>query len=115
MVIVLFEVTVKEDKMADYLGRAAALKGLLAQSEGFISAERFSSLATEGKLLSMSVWKDEESVEHWRNELDHRMSQKAGRMEDFVDYKITVAASLRSYTATERQEAPKDSNAYFEV
>ena len=43
--------------MDDYLKMAGSLKESLANAEGFIRAERFSSLATEGKLLSMSVWK----------------------------------------------------------
>lgn len=115
MIIVLFEVTLKTDKIADYLGRAAALKELLAQTPGFVSAERFSSLATEGKLLSMSIWEDEESVARWRNVLDHRMSQKEGREKLFESYKITVCSVLREYNDTDRAEAPKDSNAYFEV
>ena len=51
---------------------------------------RFSSLATEGKLLSMSVWENEECVSKWRNFAAHRMAQKHGRMNDFADYKITV-------------------------
>ena len=68
MVIVLFEVTVKPGKMEDYLKMAASLKDSIANAEGFIRSERFSSLSTEGKLLSLSVWKDEESVEKWRTE-----------------------------------------------
>ncbi len=39
------------------------LKPLSAGFEGFISAERFTSLNEEGKLLSMNVWKNEEAVE----------------------------------------------------
>ena len=114
-IIVLFEVSLKKEEMQDYLQQAAALKTLLINEEGFISAERFSSLTAEGKLLSMSIWRDEESVARWRNNLSHRMSQKSGRMENFVDYKITVVSPLRSYTMNERQEAPKDSNQYFDV
>ena len=89
-VIVLFEVTVKDGKMDDYLKMAASLKDSIAGAEGFIRSERFSSLSVNGKLLSMSVWKDEESIEKWRNLTAHRMCQKHGRMNDFVDYKITV-------------------------
>lgn len=47
--------------------------------EGFIRAERFSSLNEDGKLLSMNVWTDENAVERWRNVMQHRMSQKEGR------------------------------------
>ena len=114
-VIVLFEVTVKSGKMNDYLKMAASLKDSIANAEGFIRSERFSSLSAEGKLLSLSVWKDEESVEKWRNLAAHRMCQKHGRLHDFEDYKITVVTPLRTYTLTERQNAPADSNHFFEV
>lgn len=43
------------------------------------------------------------------------MSQSQGRMEDFVDYKITVVTPIRTYTMDNRENAPKDSNEYFEV
>lgn len=41
--------------MEDYLKRASELKKSLKNIKGFVRAERFSSLATEGKLLSMTV------------------------------------------------------------
>lgn len=72
-VIVLFKVTLKEGKNDDYLKMAASLKDSLADAKGFIHSERFSSLATKGKPLSMSVWKDEESVTKWRNQAQHRV------------------------------------------
>lgn len=67
----------------------------------------------DGKLLSKSEWVDEQSVEKWRNNELHRLCQKHGRENDFVDYKITVVTPLRSYTMTERTYAPTDSNQYF--
>ncbi|NBH12847.1 antibiotic biosynthesis monooxygenase [Lachnospiraceae bacterium] len=113
MVIVLFEVTLKNGKMEDYLAQAAGLKSALSEAEGFIRSERFSSLAVERKLLSMSVWDSEESVAKWRNGVAHRMSQKHGREHGFADYKITVVTPIRSYTMTERQDAPADSDEFF--
>lgn len=114
-VIVLFEVTVKDGKMEDYLKMAAGLKEALSQAEGFIRSERFSSLAAEGKLLSMSVWENEASLEQWRNLTAHRMCQKHGRLNDFADYTITVTTPKRTYSMTQRQEAPEDSNRFLEV
>lgn len=114
-IIVLFEVTVKNGKMDDYLKMAGSLKESLAKAEGFIHSERFSSLATEGKLLSMSIWENEECVSKWRNLAAHRMAQNHGRMNDFADYKITVVTPVRTYTMTDRTEAPADSNEYWEV
>ncbi len=114
-IIVLFEVTPTKEGMQKYLDLAAALKPMLAGFEGFISAERFSSLNEEGKLLSMNVWTDEAAVGRWRNVTQHRMSQKEGREKLFKSYKITVCSEIRSYTDTERKQAPVDSNKYLEV
>ena len=114
-IIVLFEVTVKNGKMEDYLKMADSLKGSLARAEGLLRSERFSSLAAEGKLLSMSVWENEECVSKWRNLAAHRMAQGRGRMNSFADYEITVATPARTYTMADRTEAPADSNKYMEV
>lgn len=112
-IIVLFEVKPTAAGLKQYLDRAAMLKPLLSGFEGFIRAERFSSLNEEGKLLSMNVWTSEEAVARWRNAVEHRMSQKAGRAGLFESYKITVCREIRSYTDTDRAEAPADSNDFF--
>lgn len=114
-VIVLFEVTVKNGKMADYLKMAGSLKDSLANAEGPLRSERFSSLATEDKLLDMSVWENEECVSKWCNLTVRHIAQNHGRMSDFTDYKITAVTPVRAYTMTNREEAPADSNKYLEV
>ena len=113
-IIVLFEVKPTKEGMKRYLDLATGLKPLLAGFEGFIRAERFTSLNEEGKLLSMNVWTDEEAVARWRNVVEHRMSQKEGREKLFESYRITVCSAIRSYTDTDRAEAPADSNEYWE-
>ena len=114
-ILVLFEVKPAKAGMQKYLGLAAMLKPMLAGFEGFIRAERFSGLNEDGKLLSMNVWTDETAVERWRNVMQHRMSQKEGREKLFESYKITVCSEIRSYTDTERAQAPQDSNQYFKL
>ena len=114
-ILVLFEVKPAKAGMQKYLGLAAKLKPMLAGFEGFIRSERFSSLNEDGKLLSMNVWTDETAVERWRNVMQHRMSQKEGRDKLFESYKITVCSEIRSYTDTDRAQAPQDSNQYFSV
>lgn len=113
MILVLFEVKARPGCMEQYLELAAALKESLARAEGFVRSERFASLANEGKLLSLSVWESEEAVEKWRNQAQHRLSQRQGRDSVFESFTITIASPLRTYTATEREEAPADSNTYF--
>lgn len=114
-IVILFEVTPTKEGKQRYLDLAAMLKPMLAGFEGFIRAERFSSLNEEGKLLSMNVWTDEEAVTRWRNVMEHRMSQKEGREQLFESYRITVCSVLRSYSDTDRVQAPKDSNDFIGI
>ena len=114
-IVVLFEVKPTKEGKRRYLDLAAMLKPVLAGFEGFIRAERFSSLNEEGKLLSMNVWTDENAVDRWRNMMEHRMSQKEGRDMLFESYKITVCSVIREYSDTDRTEAPDDSNEYMGV
>lgn len=109
-VVVIFEVTPKKEGMQDYLAHAVDLRTELSKMEGFISAERFSSLNEDGKLLSISVWENEESASKWRNHIAHRQSQKAGYDSLFEKYNITVASIIREYSNDDRTEAPQDSN-----
>ncbi len=113
MILVIFEVTIKKSNMDSYLNLVADLKNELSKAEGFIRAERFTSLASEGKLLSLTVWENEEAINKWRNQAEHRISQQQGRDAIFESYTITVAKQLRSYTNIERSDAPEDSNKFF--
>ena len=106
MIAVIFEVRPSADGFAEYLDRAAGLAPLLAQVDGFISVERFESLSTKGKLLSLSFWRDEESVRAWREQERHRAAQSAGRAGVFDDYRLRVASVIRDYGLLERDEAP---------
>ena len=112
-IVVLFEVKPTKEGMKRYLDLAAMLKPLLSGFDGFIRAERFSSLNEDGKLLSMNIWTDEAAVERWRNTVEHRMSQQEGREKLFESHKITVCSVLREYTDIDRNEAPADSNTFF--
>ena len=115
MIAVIFEVWPDgEDGKRDYLGLAAALRSDLMGMDGFISVERFQSLTDPGKLLSLSFWRDEEAVRAWRNRPAHRNTQAEGRHGVFRDYRLRVAAVLRDYGMTERDEAPADSRAAHE-
>ncbi|MBU2981268.1 antibiotic biosynthesis monooxygenase [Lentibacter algarum] len=109
MIGVIFEVQVAEGKQEGYLAMAAKMKPLLEQVEGFISVERFASLTTEGKILSLSFFEDEAAVQRWRALEEHRGAQEAGRGELFEDYRLRVVSVIRDYGKFERDEAPKDS------
>ena len=108
MIAVIFEVWPAAARGQDYFDIAATLKSDLEQIDGFISVERFESLAEEGKILSLSVWRDEQAVERWRTQSDHRAAQRAGRAGIFRDYRLRVASVLRDYGMFERDQVPAD-------
>jgi heme-degrading monooxygenase HmoA len=111
MIAVIFEVWPAAGRKQDYLSLAAALREELGRIDGFVSVERFQSLTDPNKLLSLSVWRDEEAVRQWRNLSRHRQTQRQGRGGVFADYRLRVAAVLRDYGMTDRTEAPEDSRA----
>lgn len=115
MIAVIFEVMPAPGRKQEYLDLAAALRPELEQQEGFISIERFASLSNEGKLLSLSYWRDEEAVKNWRSIEAHRLAQARGRAGVFADYRLRVASVLRDYGMNERDQAPADSRKAHEV
>ncbi|BCG98866.1 antibiotic biosynthesis monooxygenase [Mesorhizobium sp. SEMIA 3007] len=111
MIAVIFEVQPAEGKRDAYLGIAANLRPLLDGIDGFISIERFQSLADPNRILSLSFWRDEDAVKAWRNTEEHRQAQQAGRGGIFAGYRLRIAHVVRDYGLTERDEAPADSRA----
>jgi len=111
MIAVIFEVEPAAGKRDAYLGIAAQLRPLLDGIDGFISIERFQSLADPNRVLSLSFWRDEEAVKAWRNTEEHRQAQQAGRGGIFAGYRLRIAHVVRDYGLTKREEAPADSRA----
>lgn len=109
MIAVIFEVWPHEEHRGAYLDIAAELRPLLEEVDGFISVERFESLTEPGKMLSLSIFRDEQAVLAWRNIAEHRSAQAKGRAGVFKNYRLRVASVLRDYGMTERDEAPQDS------
>lgn len=109
MVVVIFEAFPAKEKWDEYFDIAAGLRPELSKIEGFISIERFQSVSNPDKVLSLSFWKDEESVRQWRNIELHRHAQTEGRKKIFENYRLRVAAVIRDYGITDREQAPQDS------
>ena len=113
MIAVIFEVEPSdESRRQEYLAIAANLKPELEKIDGFISIERFQSLVNPQKLLSLSFWKDEESIKQWRNTEVHRFAQSTGRNEVFSNYRLRIAAIVRDYGMFDRAQAPADSKQF---
>jgi heme-degrading monooxygenase HmoA len=109
MIAVIFELWPNAGQPSIYFDLAAQLRPELDSIDGFISIERFESLAIRGKYLSLSFWRDEAAVQAWRNLDAHRAAQSQGRAGVLANYRLRVAQVLRDYGLHERDEAPQDS------
>ncbi len=105
MMVVLFEFEVRDGQADAYFGLAETLRAELDQVDGFISVERFESRGTDGKFLSMSLWRDEAAVRAWREAAGHRKGQIMGRNDILSGYHIRVAEVVRDYSFGEMTPA----------
>jgi heme-degrading monooxygenase HmoA len=100
MFAVIFEVVPKSGRREDYFELATSLKPQIIKIDGFIEVERFDSRRTTGRVLSLSIWRDEKAVVRWRTLPAHHKAQEKGRAEVFEDYhlrigELTADSSLR--------------------
>ena len=102
MQAVIFEVVPHDGRASRYFELAAGLRAELEKIDGFISVERFESLTTKGKFLSLSFWRDEAAVKRWRTHLGHQAAQREGKEQVFKDFRIRVAEVIRDYTMQDR-------------
>src|ERR1700722_2446813 len=90
MFAVIFEVQPRKEGWREYLDLARQLKPQLEAMEGFIDNERFESKKTPGRVLSLSIWRDEKAVVRWRTHGEHHGVQEKGRFDVFEDYHLRV-------------------------
>lgn len=111
MIAVIFEFTPAPGRRDEYMELAAGLWPDVEKLDGFISIERFQSVTSPERMVSISYWRDEEALARWRNFARHREAQGRGRGGVFSDYRLRVAQVMRDYTHEARGEAPADSRA----
>jgi heme-degrading monooxygenase HmoA len=90
MFAVIFEVQPKQESWNAYLGLAGSLRPELEKINGFIDNERFASRSWQGRVLSLSTWRDEKALIRWRTLSLHHGAQERGRSGIFADYHLRV-------------------------
>jgi len=97
MIAVIFEVDIDPKSGRRYFDIAAGLRDELHGIDGFLSVERFQSMTTENRYVSLSFWRDRAAVEAWYQRPHHSAAQEEGRASVFRDYRIRVAEVFRDY------------------
>ncbi len=90
MFMVIFEVQPRKERFDEYLEIAKSLRPHIERIEGFIDNERYASTRQDGKILSLSTWRDEKAVIRWRTLAAHHHAQEKGRSGIFEDYHLQV-------------------------
>ena len=112
MLALFFEVKPRPEHFQRYLDMAAALRPELEKIDGFISIDRYKSLARDGVVLSHSIWRDEAALTAWRVQENHHRAQEAGRNAIFLDYRLRIAEVVREEMPGKPAWQPQRLSAY---
>jgi heme-degrading monooxygenase HmoA len=67
---------------------------LAAQQPGFLGVES----ARDELGVTVSYWQDLESIQRWKQQVEHREAQRLGRSEWYASYRVRVARVEREYS-----------------
>jgi heme-degrading monooxygenase HmoA len=87
MFAVLIEAEPQKEKWDAYLARAISVGRDLNETAGFIDDIRYRSLTRNGWILSLSTWRDEESIAGWHTRM---RAAEAGWSGILADYRLRV-------------------------
>lgn len=90
MFSVILEVQPRRGQWEAYLESTRLLRPELEQVEGFIGHIRYRSLTCEGRMLSLSDWRDEKALVRRRTAMRHHDIQEKGRSGILRDYHLRV-------------------------
>lgn len=77
------------DDMADKMVQLASLQ------DGFLGIES----VRNGLGITVSYWKDEDSIKQWKQNSEHQLAQKLGKEKWYQHFKLRVAKVERDYGA----------------
>src|SRR4051812_25874337 len=90
---VIFTSVRTDEDHADYQDASARMNELAAQQPGFLGVES----AREGIGITVSYWRDLESIAAWKRHADHVMAQRMGRERWYSHYRTRIARVEREY------------------
>ena len=79
-----------------YGSTADRMAELAATMPGYLGIE--SARGADGLGITVSYWKDEESIRHWKAESEHLEAQRRGIAQWYSHYELRVALVERAYS-----------------
>ncbi|MGH3280476.1 MAG: antibiotic biosynthesis monooxygenase family protein [Trebonia sp.] len=90
--------SVRTDGDNGYAQRAQEMIRLAAGQPGFLGVD--STRGADGLGITVSYWRDEESINAWRTQADHARTRADGRAHWYESFAVHVARVERSYGFT---------------
>lgn len=85
--------SVRTDVEQGYAEMANLMVDMAKQQEGFLGVES----ARNEIGITVSYWKDLESIKNWKSNLDHLQAQRLGKQKWYESYKVRIALVEREY------------------
>ena len=85
--------SLRTDEEAGYGAMAERMVELAQRQSGFLGMES----ARDGVGITVSYWRDLESIRHWKAELEHKEAQRLGREKWYSAFKTRIARVERDY------------------
>jgi heme-degrading monooxygenase HmoA len=96
MILVVFRSRNRPDgDLEEYSRRSKRLHELVQQHPGFISIESFET--PDGEEVSLELFESDESVKAWRDNPEHRDTQRWARDHFYSWYSAQVSEVIRAY------------------
>lgn len=89
---VIFSSTLQESHEG-YEETAARMVELAKKEKGFLGIET----AREEIGISVSYWKDLDSIQSWKHQIDHQEAIRKGKKEWYAEFKVRIAKVERDY------------------
>ena len=85
--------SLRSDNHDGYTETAARMVELAAQQPGFLGVES----VRETLGITISYWRDLDSIRQWKRQAEHLQAQKMGREQWYTGYKTRIALVERDY------------------
>lgn len=85
--------SVRTDSDENYGYTADQMMALAAEQDGFLGVET----ARDEVGITVSYWKDEESIKNWRVNLEHTKARVKGRSHWYQSFRVRIAKVEREY------------------
>ncbi|MEZ6095995.1 MAG: antibiotic biosynthesis monooxygenase [Pirellulaceae bacterium] len=99
---VIFTSRLKADDEAGYQATAEKMEHLAQQQPGYLGIQ--SSRSADGNGVTVSYWKDLDSIHNWKQLAEHLQAQQTGREKWYESYEVRIAKVERQYSSPDRTD-----------